>query len=400
MEFRREFKAGQTVFSHGERGDCAYVVESGRIHIQLRDGDRVIPLATRVPGELFGEMAIIDDEPRSADAVAAEDAVLLLITREQLNMRLQAADPILRMCMSVVLGHLRGMLRSLTDQPSPDVGPQVNPDARAEALSAIRLEQALEEAIKAEQFELNYQPLVEMKTGFIAGFEGLIRWRHPDRGLIPPGAFIPAAERSGLIIEMTHWAFCEGARAVQRLQKEVDALGETGQPPLFMSINFSGRDFADPNFLTRIDRELDEIGVEPSRMKLEITETLLMHNPESARKSLEACRARGASVAIDDFGTGYSSLSYLNNLPADTLKIDQSFVRGLDEAANQTLVRSINTLAQDLGMKVVAEGVEDAQTAAALRALGIDYGQGYYFSRPKPERDIVQLLWNWRRAED
>lgn len=390
MEFRRSFAAGALVFAEGDPGDCAYIVEAGEVDIHVVDGDSRLRLATRVAGELFGEMAIIDDKPRSASASAVTDCTLLMITRDQLNQRIARADPILRMCMNVVLDHLRNTLRRLTKAADFEAGAQqVSERARKEAVDAIRLEQELQNAIEEEQFELWYQPLIDLRDGHIAGFEALIRWRHPTRGLVPPGAFIPAAERCGLIVPMTRWAFRTACEQLDRLGDDT-----------FMSVNFSGKDFESQGFVENVQETLDATGVPPHRVKLEITESLLMHSPDTARQILGALRDRGASIAIDDFGTGYSSLSYLHSLPADTLKIDQSFVRAMfDDASNRSLVRSIVGLAKGLEMKIVAEGIEEAPQARALRELGVDYGQGWLFSRARPAADVEKLLAEWTPLE-
>ncbi len=390
MEFRRRFSAGALVFAEGDAGDCAYIVEGGEVDITVADGERRLHLATRKPGELFGEMAIIDDKPRSASATALTDCTLLMITRDPLNQRIARTDPILRMCMNVVLDHLRNTLRRLTNDGDFDFGArQVSEAARGEALAAIRLEQELQNAIEEEQFELWYQPLIDLQEGHIAGFEALIRWRHPTRGLVPPGAFIPAAERCGLIVQMTRWAFFTACKQLKRFG-----------PDTFMAVNFSGKDFEAPGFVENIEQTLAAVDLPPNRVKIEITESLLMHSPETAREVLTTLRDRGASIAIDDFGTGYSSLSYLHSLPADTLKIDQSFVRAMfDDASNRSLVKSIVGLAKGLEMKIVAEGVEEAPQARALKDLGVDYGQGWLFSRARPAAEIEQLLTEWKLPE-
>ncbi len=386
MEFRRTFAAGSLIFAEGDSGDCAYIVEDGEVDIHVADGGARLHLAKRVAGELFGEMAIIDDKPRSASASAVTSCTLLMITRDQLNQRIARTDPILRMCINVVLDHLRNTLRRLTSDADFESGAQqVSESARKEALDAIRLEQELQNAIEEEQFELWYQPLIDLREGHIAGFEALIRWRHPERGLVPPGAFIPAAERCGLIVPMTRWAFRTACAQLRRLGEDT-----------FMSVNFSGKDFESAGFVENIQETLDATGVPPHRVKLEITESLLMHSPETARQILAALRDRGASIAIDDFGTGYSSLSYLHSLPADTLKIDQSFVRAMfDDDSNRSLVRSIVGLAKGLGMKIVAEGVEEAPQANTLRELGVDYGQGWLFARALPAAAVEALFAEW-----
>lgn len=390
MDFRRAFATGEMIFAEGDVGDCAYIVESGRVEILVAKDDSQFLLAERRPGEMFGEMAIIDDKPRSASARAAEDCQLLIITSEQLAQRIGLADPILRLCINVILDHLRSTTRRLTR--TIDVKAtvqQVNDDARQEALAAIRLEQEIQNALEGEQLELWYQPLIDLREGGIAGFEALIRWRHPKRGLVPPAGFVPVAERSGLIVPMTRWAF-------RRACADLPRLG----PDRFMSVNFTSKDFLAPGFLDQIDLTLEDADLPADRIKVEITESLLMQSPETARLLLGQLRERGMSVAIDDFGTGYSSLSYLNTLPADSLKIDQSFVRGMfDDDSNRSLVHSIVGMARGLGLKIVAEGIEEIGQAEALRDLGVDVGQGFLFSRPRPIARIEELVRDWQRPD-
>ncbi len=385
MEFRKWFPKGTLVFSEGDVGSCAYIVEEGCVEISV--GGEHVHVATRRAGEVFGEMAIIDDKPRSASARAVDDCTLLMITREQLAQRIAVADPILRLCIGVLLENVRHTTRRLTRPADPtERTQQVGDAARQEALAAIRLEQEIENAIDLGQFELWYQPMVELRTGRIGGFEALIRWRHPERGLIPPGRFIPAAERSGLIVPMTRWAFRRACEDLLRFGEE-----------LSMSVNFSIRDFATPDFLQEVDLALGEIGVRPDHVKFEITESLLMDSPDTAKRLLGDLRQRGAKVAIDDFGTGYSSLRYLSSLPIDSLKIDQSFVRGMFiDDSNRSLVHSIVNLARDLGMSTTAEGIEEVVQASALRELGVELGQGFLFSRPQPADKIEGFLAAWR----
>jgi diguanylate cyclase len=393
MDFRRQFSAGDVVFSQGDPGDFAYVVESGRVVIEAGPTSEKVVLAERVPGEFFGEMAIIDDQPRSACARAVEDTVLLAISRAQLTQRIERTDPILRMCITVLLDHVRGSLRRLADPNDTaerDRRQQLPPEARQEALAAIQLEQELRRALDRDELELWYQPLIAFDSGEIAGFEALMRWRHPERGLVPPGLFIPTAERSGLIVDMSQWALRSACLDLKRFQQAGLAA------PAFMSVNFSGKDFARPDFLELVDKTLLETGTDARHIKLEITETLLMHSPDTARRVLNAVRDRGTSIAIDDFGTGYSSLSYLQSLPADTLKIDQSFISAMmDDRSSLGLVKSIVGLGRGLDMKIIAEGIEDREQARALRDLGVDLGQGYLFSRPKPSLEVVDLLATW-----
>jgi EAL domain-containing protein (putative c-di-GMP-specific phosphodiesterase class I) len=262
------------------------------------------------------------------------------------------------------------------------------PAMRAHSATQLEMGADLRRAFERNEMVMFYQPIVQLKSGRLAGFEGLIRWRHPQRGLVPPGDFIPLAEETGLIIPLGWWVFEESSRKMDQWNRARDK-----DSRIFMSINISARQFKEEGLIDRIDDFLSKNGIIPEHLKLEITESLLMDNPEVAAEWLNRLKALDLSLSIDDFGTGYSSLSYLHRFPFDTLKIDRSFVcTMLAKRENMEIVRAIVSLAQALNMSVVAEGVETPAELEVLRELGCDYAQGYYFSRPMPEVDAQALL--------
>ncbi|MBV8063011.1 MAG: EAL domain-containing protein, partial [Nevskia sp.] len=215
--------------------------------------------------------------------------------------------------------------------------------------------------------------------GRLADFEALVRWQHPQRGLVPPGEFIPLAEESLLINRIGLWTLDQGCAALAQMH----ALRPDLQ--LFMSINLSGRQLTDPQLLPSVDTAVARNGVAPGQVKLEITESLLLQRIDEALPLLQACRERGLKVSLDDFGTGYSSLSYLHRLPVDTLKLDRSFVLQLDASASgRRIVAAVIRLAHELDLDVITEGLETKEQIDALRDLGSDLGQGYFFGRPAP----------------
>ena len=246
------------------------------------------------------------------------------------------------------------------------------------AMARLQLEAALHRALERQEFLLFYQPIVSLETGRIAGFEALLRWAHPERGLVAPDEFIPAAEELGLIIPIGEWALREGCRQLHAWQREFVDLR-----PLTMSVNLSGRQFAHSALLSVIERALTDSGVEASSLKLEITESVMMENTDLATTLLLDLKARHIETCMDDFGTGYSSLSFLQHYSVDTLKIDQSFIRTMG-VRNESLeiVRTIVSLAHNLGKQVIAEGVETEEQLTVLRSLRCAYGQGYFFSKP------------------
>lgn len=226
---------------------------------------------------------------------------------------------------------------------------------------------------------MEYQPQF-LAAGELVAFEALLRWDHPERGTIPPSTFIPIAEETGLVVPIGKWVLDQACR-------QLAAWRDVGYEKLRMSVNVSTLQFERQDWIETISGALKSSGLPPSALELELTETVVMKNCERAAERLAQLRALGISSAIDDFGTGYSSLKYLQNLPIDTLKIDQSFVRNLDplsngESGNGAIVRAIVTLAQQLGLRVVAEGVETNDELALLRRLGCDLVQGYLFAKP------------------
>ncbi|WP_188258990.1 putative bifunctional diguanylate cyclase/phosphodiesterase [Azospirillum tabaci] len=265
-----------------------------------------------------------------------------------------------------------------------------DPAMHARVVEQVRLEHDLRRALeRGEELWVAYQPIVEMVTGGLAGFEALVRWNHPERGNIPPGIFIPIAESTGLIVTLGAWVLREACRQIAAWQDQ----RLPGSANLFMSINLSTRQLNDPDMVSLVRDVLRETGAEPSWIKLEITESAVMEKAEQSIRLLQTLRGLGIKMSIDDFGTGYSSLSYLHKLPIDSLKVDRSFVMAMHQSEeNRAIVRIIMDLARLLGFDVIAEGIETSADANLLRALACDYGQGYHFARPMPAADADRLV--------
>jgi diguanylate cyclase (GGDEF)-like protein/PAS domain S-box-containing protein len=245
------------------------------------------------------------------------------------------------------------------------------------AMELLQLETDLRRAIQRREFFLNYQPIVSLETGKVSSFEALVRWRHPERGLVMPGEFISVAEETGLIIPLGQWVLAEACRQMREWQKHY-LIDED----VTMSVNLSSRQFSQADLIEQVSSVLRETGLPALNLKLEITESMVMENFDTAIQMLTQLRNLGVGLSIDDFGTGYSSLSYLHRFPIDTLKIDRSFVTQMtDNTENAEIVRTIVTLARSLGMNVIAEGVETRAQLTQLRDLGCDFGQGYLFSK-------------------
>jgi EAL domain-containing protein (putative c-di-GMP-specific phosphodiesterase class I) len=391
---KKSYKIGEVIMRQGEPGESAYIIESGRVEISFKSANgKVQTVGTRGPGTMIGEMALVDNAPRTATVLAIENCVLLEITKEDFSGRLQKADPILRMTSQVILTRYRDTLtRADISRESAGWPPvealELNYAGQTDAVESVKIANELQAAIEKKQLILHYQPIVSLKEGKIAGFEALMRWNHPEKGFISPGIFIPIAEQSGLIVQMSQWALRESLLALKRIEGRAGFIDE-----LFMSVNFSSTDFASEDFVDAVYSTISESDVKAEHVHLEITERLLMGQPDNAKDTLMMCRKAGMSVSIDDFGTGYSSLSYLHYFPIDTLKIDQSFVRGMHkDENNMALVKSIIGLGKNMKMHIIAEGVETQQEAQSLYDLGCDLGQGYYFAKPMAEIDVTKFV--------
>lgn len=243
-------------------------------------------------------------------------------------------------------------------------------------------------ALQGHQFRLLYQPIVALKTGRLAGFEALIRWHHPDHGMISPMSFIPVAEETGLIVPIGQWVMEEACRELGRW----NAL--TGDDePLYMSVNLSAKQLVEDDVGAMIDAAIRDAGISPRQLKLEVTETAVLDNQDTAATLIQRIKDSGVRVSLDDFGTGYSSFSYLHQLPYDTLKVDRSFVTRLEEGEESNeIVQAIIVLAHNLHMDVVAEGVETDRQVTKLRAMACEYAQGYHFAKPMTAEDAVGLI--------
>ncbi|HEY9749390.1 MAG TPA: bifunctional diguanylate cyclase/phosphodiesterase, partial [Allocoleopsis sp.] len=263
-----------------------------------------------------------------------------------------------------------------------------------QVVQRFQLESDLRRGLERQEFQLHYQPIVSLSTGGIAGFEALVRWQHPQEGLVSPADFIPIAEETGLIVPLGQWIFQEACQQLRRWQDQFPF-----DPPLMISINLSGHQFAQPDLAARIANILQLNGLDGHSVKLEITETVAMKDVESTIGLLLQLRSLNLRLSIDDFGTGYSSLSYLHRFPVDTLKVDRSFVSRMgDTSEDATIVQTITMLGHTLGMDVIAEGVETAAQRAKLQALNCEYAQGYLFSKPlDSEAATILLAAEWQR---
>ena len=430
IEHPTSFDADEYIFKEGEAGDCAYIIDSGMVEVSTIKGGRKLVIATLAKGEILGEMAIIDQLPRSASALAILPTQVTVIPHDYLSQKIDKSDPTVRL----FLRHVMARYRDLTDRLC-EVFEGLSPDQEAGQLDEYasttmelksvmsqyeemqkRIDSAvtkparnageslfgeatlmdtkilatedirLKSALVKKEFLLHYQPIVELASNRIVGCESLVRWKHPSGQLFPPSGFIAQTEDSGLIIELGYWIAEEACRFQSRLLNEF-------QQNLFFAINLSGKQFEDESLIPKLTDIMDRSGARREQIKFEITESLLMDNPELASRWLQQLKATGVKLAIDDFGTGYSSFSYLHSFPFDTLKIDRVFVSAMlrNKKSNQ-IVKSLVNLSHNLGMDVVAEGIESEQEAELMRQYNTRYAQGFYFSKAVTESEFIELL--------
>lgn len=390
---------GEVLFREDDVGDCAYIIETGRVQISVERGGKYVAVATLGRGEIVGEMAIITEGRRSATAIALEDCKLQRIEAEQFRSRLATMDPVMRMLIEVILSRFRTTLKHIEKAPPELRKLALAPRPHtAEAMKNLRLESEIAVAAKSGQFVPYYQPIVDLRSGKLAGFEALIRWAHPERGIISPDVFIPIAEQSKLITQITKSCLENVCRDIHELRKaclhnfkNVDLL--------FVGINVTPQDLDRPRFLNELQTMLVDNGLSTDMLKLELTESSVMTNLERAGTVLRKLRQLGFGVAIDDFGTGYSSMSHLTHLPISTLKIDRCFVEAMDGSVqNQKIVHTVLKLADELGIPVVAEGVTSKEAEGFLAAHSCAYGQGYLYSPPVPLEQAVAMAHEWPRV--
>ncbi len=394
---------GDIVFLEGKPGDCAYLIESGSVEISVKRDGKTVILGRRSSGEVVGEMAIIDSEPRSATAIACETSELLIISRDQFQSRMQKADPVLQMALNIILDRFRTTLFHLNQmQENADEKVFFTDEAERKvmqpyslALREIQLEREMNQALSFGEFLPYFQPIVEIGKRKISGFEALIRWNHPIKGILAPSMFLPTAEACGLITQFTQSIFYQSVVFLKTLHEEMLLEGFKQLPSI--SINISGHDLVDSEFVKQLLVHVKNVEIDTHFINLELTETMLLSDPDAVIENLKNIRHAGFTVSLDDFGTGYSSLSYLHRFPVDSLKIDRSFVKSMEESEiNFQIITSIIMLAQQLELKVIAEGIEEESQLTHLEKLGCKYGQGYLFSRPVPGNEAKKLC----KAED
>jgi diguanylate cyclase (GGDEF)-like protein len=381
------FKGVNDTLGHGA-GDRVLEEFARRLRDALRPGDT----AARVGGD---EFALLLEEAALEDAAGVAGRVL---GRAKEPFDADGREVFLDVSIGIAEGRDPGGLDLLMRNADAAMyaakregkgGYQVyREESHAEVIRLFELSSDLRRAVERREFTLHYQPIVTLPRGEVVGVEALVRWLHPERGLILPDGFIPLAEETGLVVEIDRWVLQEACRQARSWQRRFPA-----EPPLNVAVNFSARQLHHEDLIPNVKEALRDSGLEPSSLTVEITEGALLRDVDATIAGLQGLRELGVRVAIDDFGVGFSSLNYIRRLPVDVVKIDRSFVAGVATAAEEWgLARGIVKLVQGLGLVTVAEGIETPEQVAHLQALGCHLGQGFYFARPAEPEAISELL--------
>jgi len=383
---REVFESGQLIFKLGDLGDCAYLIEEGEVEVLVikPEGEHRIRLIGK--GELFGEISLIDYLPRTATVRAIRRTVLVPIPRRLMEGLLERSDPVLRHLLLVILERFRNRNEHSTPV-SADISREQfrrNNVAKLEATQKLSLAHGIKRALSHDEFQLYYQPICDLASGRVAGFEALLRWHHPVDGLMNPEEFLWIAEQTGFMQEVGVWTLDRACRDWVKLRSLTN-----DQSP-FISVNLSAMQLNNASLVEKVSSILQGHGMKPNELKLELTETAMVENPEFALEIMRKLIKLGCGLALDDYGAGHSGLKHLQKFPLGTLKIDGTFVHPILESTQSLeITRSSVALGHSLGMKVVAEGIESGEVRDKLLELDCDFGQGYYFGRPSELKELL-----------
>lgn len=380
-------------------GDSLLLTIARRLQKHMGNRDTI----ARVSGDQFAVLVMSDTDPNALSQMAEA-----IITSIRSPIRIAGQDIVLTGALGIAVYNERtddahellkeaeiAMYRA--KRGGSDRIELFRPEMRNERDDRVAIESDLRRALERGQIKVLFQPIVYLPTEELAGFEALVRWEHPKHGILSPDMFVPVAEESDLIVKLGSYVLMRAAHTAARWHKELPRT----EHPLFVSVNISSRQLFRNDLIQEIRHIVGRAVVPPGALRLEITESLVMQNPEQATEMLEMLRGAGAKLALDDFGTGYSSLAYLQRFPFNTIKIDRALVQasGSGDGAGSTIVRSMVALAHELGKTVVAEGVERPDDVGFLRSIGCEYAQGFYYGEPMRDRDVIQLLRIVRKTE-
>ncbi|MFM8331678.1 MAG: EAL domain-containing protein [Candidatus Methylumidiphilus sp.] len=394
MNRQTTYATGDIIIEEASFGDCAFLIDYGIVEVYVLRGEKKIVLGILSDGDIFGEMALISGEPRSASVRTLAPTRISLICKPFFEQKLAQSDPVIALLMKVVLQRFHEARDRLLAMPPMCWDAITPPDAQAnpvgdqwrDTLQRLNFITDLQQAVQQGQMRLLYQPVISLADGTLAGFEALARWQHPTLGMVMPSTFIQIAEDTHDIIPIGYWALETACMALK-------ALRAVGGENLWMSVNVSPAQLRDRKLARQFAAILQRTAAPPDKIKLELTESVLADDPETVLLFLRNAKRLGVSIAIDDFGTGYSSLSYLHCFPIDVLKIDQSFIATmLRDTRSREIVQAVVTLSKNLELDIVAEGVETAEAESLLRVLGCRYGQGYLYAKPVGLEEAIGMV--------
>ena len=382
------------VFSWGDPGDSAYVIEEGCVEVFAGEGSQQKRIALLTEGAMFGEVALLDRQARTASVRTLVPTRLIRIDRNHVEELLSRSDPVIQYLLGLLLARFRtshdlhaGQISIAAHGAIHHVPQTSSVDLHLAAIRTLSLAQDLSNAVETDQFELFYQPLLALDGLVMAGYEALIRWHHPVLGLINPAEFIPLAEKTGLIHKIGQWVL---HRAIADWAELRPFCRDDADHRPYISVNLSAPELASPGIVDSIRDRLAQYGMDPSELRIELTETVIIQNMAAVSESVQQLRHLGAGVALDDFGTGYAGLDYLQTLPFTCLKIDRTFVQQIHQSERSVhIIRAALELARSMGLSTIAEGIEDAATGERLAAMGCTHAQGYYYARPMAKAQIA-----------
>lgn len=402
---RHKFTAGEIIFNEGDIRDNAYILESGEIDIIRAHGtDSEINYITLRSGDLFGEMALMEPGLRSASAIAKKDCVAFVVSPNVLEDRLKGLDPVVTSLFSMLIERYRFSRIENDRTQSDEIFGRVLSESghkshqpssltdfatrKTDALKELGLEQEIRRALDKGHFKPYLQPIVSLSDSNIIGFETLIRWHHPERGMIMPDEFIPVAERMNLIQAIDRKMLEMACDIIPKMHDMVK-----GEDKPFISVNLSGVNFDDESMVSGIGDVMKKANIDPRHIKLEITESAFIGNADKATKILDGLKALGVTISLDDFGVGYSSLGYLHKFAIDGIKIDRSFTsRARNNKKSMDIVQAIVGLAKTFDLGVIAEGIETQGDVDSLIKIGCVEGQGYLFDKPLTVDEALSKL--------
>lgn len=384
---------GDVLYNEGDPNDHAFLIADGEVILYYMQGDRRVDCERRTNGHMVGEVSILTGKERTVTVEALSDCLIYQVSADHILNMFARLDPMLR---AFVETSIDFVARFNSEAAAPGAQVPMAPITlhHAESLiSEYQMQLDIERGLAAGEFQPVFQPIVSLDDHSIVGFEALMRWSHFKLGNVPPDRFISVAERTGAIGAITDVALTKSADVLAKIR------AETGRD-VFASVNISGQDIGRDGFADFVQHVFDRSDLPADALRLELTETDLLPNSEVAERNLDRLKEFGYGISVDDFGTGYSNLAYLKTLPLTTLKIDRAFVDDLcSNPVSHGIVRMLIGLGRDLDVAVVAEGIENTETAQKLRDLGCGFAQGYYFSKPVGEDQLRDLIEGARGAQ-